>query len=114
MGLGMNILETISAVGLTAKVQIETTPDTFQIIWNIGMSNIRMVVHSHETDLQVDFQTEFTPILSMIYIVSKRIKNIFLTSTVTCEAIIFMLKGCSIISQWVLPLPLWWDGVVDE
>ena len=111
MGLGMNILETISAMGLTAKVQFETTPDTFQIIWNIGMSNIRMVVHSHETDLQVDFQTDFTPILSMIYIVSKRVKNFF-TSTETCEAIIFMLKGSSIIPQWVLPL--WWEGVVDE
>ena len=60
------------------------------------MSNIRMVVYSHETDLQVDFQTDFNPILSVIYIVFKGVKN-FLTSTVTCEAIIFMLKVCSII-----------------
>ena len=39
------------------------------------MSNIRMVVYSHETDLQVDFQTDFTPILSVIYIVFKGVKN---------------------------------------
>ena len=106
----MNISETVSTLGLTAKVKIKTTPDVLNYLEH-GISNIRMVVHSHETDLQVDFQTDFTPILSMIYIVSKRVKNFF-TSTETCEAIIFMLKGCSIIPQWVLPL--WWEGVVDE